>query len=213
MRYIKTFERFTKVAFHGYLMDPKDMKLTDCEIEWSSGKTEGCPNFSDEPKITPEDERIATEYLNQDLDSDGQKDIETLIAYSRGGAILMQSVAKGATLPKILYMVAPAWLRAWPTIELMGDEIKGAKGYIIHGGKDDKVPLIHSVILSQKSGLPLYVFPERNHINILKHKDDISGGIEVKNHDELLKVLPDWGKGSSTPEQVDMQYQISSGIK
>jgi hypothetical protein len=213
MRYIKTFERFAKVAFHGYLMEPEQMKLPDCEIEWSPGKTEGCPSFSDEPKITPEDERIATEYLNQDLDSDGQKDIETLIAYSRGGAILMQSVAKGATLPKILYMVAPAWLRAWPTIELIGDEIKGAKGYIIHGGKDDKVPLIHSVILSQKSGLPLYVFPERNHINILKHKDDISGGIEVKNPDELLKILPDWGKGSSTPEQVDKQYKISLEIK
>ena len=45
MRYIKTFERFTKVAFHGYLMDPKDMKLTDCEIEWSPGKTEGCHSF------------------------------------------------------------------------------------------------------------------------------------------------------------------------
>ena len=213
MRYIKTFERFAKVAFHGYLMEPAQMKLPDCEIEWIPGKTEGCPSFSDEPKITPEDERIATEYLNQDLDNDGQKDIETLIAYSRGGAILMQSVAKGATLPKILYMVAPAWLKAWPTIELMGDEIKGAKGYIIHGGKDDTVPLKHSVILSQKSGLPLYVFPERNHINILKHKDDISGGIEVKNLDELLKILPDWGKGSSTFEQVDMQYQISLGIK
>ena len=213
MKYLKTFELFSKVAFHGYLMDPKDMKLSDCLIEWSPGKTEGCPSFSDELKITKEDEKIASEYLNQDLDNDGKKDIETLIAYSRGGAILMQSVQKGATLPKILYMVAPAWLRCWPTVNLKGDEIKGSKGYIIHGGKDDKVPLKHSVILSKMSGLPLYVFPEKNHISILKHKDDSSGGIEVKNIDKLLEILPDWGKGNSTPEEVDKQYKISLEIK
>jgi len=206
MKYLKTFERFNKVAFHGYLMDPEDMKLPECEIEWSPGKSEGCPSFSDELKITPEDEKIASEYLNQ-------KDIETLIAYSRGGAILMQSVAKGAAIPKILYMVAPAWLRGWSTINLKGDEVKGSQGYIIHGGKDDKVPLKHSVILSKMSGLPLYLFPERNHISILEHKDNTSGGIEVKNIDKLLEILPDWGKGNSTPDEVDKQYKISLEIK
>ena len=206
MKYLKTFERFNKVAFHGYLMDPEDMELPECEIEWHPGKSEGCPNFSDEQKITQDDEKLAIEYLNQ-------KDIDTLIAYSRGGAILMQSVAKGAAIPKMLYMVAPAWLRGWSTINIKGDEVKGSKGYIIHGGKDDKVPLKHSVILSKMSGLPLYVFPERNHISILKHKDNISGGIEVKNTDKLLEILPDWGKGNSTPEEVDKQYKISLEIK
>jgi hypothetical protein len=125
----------------------------------------------------------------------------------------MQSVAKGAAIPKILYMVAPAWLRGWSTINLKGDEVKGSQGYIIHGGKDDKVPLKHSVILSKMSGLPLYVFAERNHISILKHKDNTSGGIEVKNIDKLLEILPDWGKGNSTPEEVDKQYKISLEIK
>jgi hypothetical protein len=48
-------------------------------------------------------------------------------------------------------MVAPAWLRGWSTINLKGDEIKGSKGFIIHGGKDDNVPLKHSVILSKMS--------------------------------------------------------------
>jgi hypothetical protein len=202
MIYLKTFERFNKVAFHGWKMEPQDMKLPECEIEWEPGKEKGCPNFSDEAKITKEDEKLAIEYLNQ-------KDVDTLIAYSRGGAILIQSVAKGAALPDNLYMVAPAWLRGWSTISLKGDEIKGAKGFIIHGGKDDNVPLKHSVILSKMSGLPLYVFPDQNHINILKHKDNTSGGIEVKNLDELLKVLPDWGQGKYTQEEVDKQYKIS----
>jgi hypothetical protein len=45
MIYLKTFERFNKVAFHGWKMEPKDMKLPECEIEWGPGKEKGCPNF------------------------------------------------------------------------------------------------------------------------------------------------------------------------
>jgi hypothetical protein len=56
------------------------------------------------------------------------------------------------------------------------------------------------------------IFPEKNHISILKHKDDSSGGIEVKNLDELLKILPDWGQGESTQEEVDKQYKICRSI-
>lgn len=204
MRYIKTFEKFNKVAFHGYLQEPEDMKLPECELDWTPGEQKGCPNFSDERKITKEDEKLAIEYLEQTID--------TLIAYSRGGAILLQSVAKGAELPKNIYLVAPAWLRGWTTITLKGDEIKGANGVIIHGGKDDKVPLKHSAILSKMSGLPLYVFPECNHINILKHKDNVIGSSKVKNLDELIKALPDWGENNSTPEDVDKQHYISTLI-
>jgi pimeloyl-ACP methyl ester carboxylesterase len=203
MRYLKTFESFNKVAFHGYMMDPDDMQLPECELEWTPGKDGGCPSFSDSPKITKEDENLAIKYLDQ-------KDINTLIAYSRGGAILIQSVAKGAELPKKLYLVAPAWLRGWTTVQLKGDEITGANGYIIHGGKDDKVPLKHSAILSKMSGLPLYVFPDCDHVNILKHKDDISGGLEAKNIDELIEALPDWNEKSPTPEELDKQYYIST---
>lgn len=203
MRYLKTFETFNKVAFHGYKMDPDDMKLPECELEWTPGKDTGCPSFSDEPKITKEDEDLAIKYLDQ-------KDINTLIAYSRGGAILIQSVAKGADLPKELYLVAPAWLRGWTTIQLKGDEIKGANGAIIHGGKDDKVPLKHSAILAKMSGLPLYVFPECGHINILKHKDDVTGGILVKNLDNLIKALPDWGEKLPTEKEIDKQHYIST---
>jgi hypothetical protein len=88
--------------------------------------------------------------------------------------------------------------------------VTGANGYIIHGGKDDKVPLKHSAILSKMSGLPLYVFPDCDHVNILKHKDDISGGLEAKNIDELIEALPDWNEKSPTPEELDKQYYIST---
>ena len=38
MIYLKTFERFNKVAFHGWKMEPQDMKLPECEIEGEPGK-------------------------------------------------------------------------------------------------------------------------------------------------------------------------------
>jgi hypothetical protein len=93
MRYLKTFESFNKVAFHGYMMDPDDMQLPECELEWTPGKDSGCPSFSDSPKITKEDENLAIKYLDQ-------KDINTLIAYSRGGAILAmcKAVSEGKNL-------------------------------------------------------------------------------------------------------------------
>lgn len=206
MKFLQTFEKFTKVAFHGYKMEPEDMQLKDCEVEWVPGSSKGCPDFSDEPKISQEDERLAIEYLEQQ--------IGTLIAYSRGGAILLQSISKGADLPEKIILVAPAWKRQWPTVELSGNEIKGSDGFIIHGGKDDKVPLKHSVMLSKNSGLPLYVQPDCNHINILKYKDTTEGlkKIDDKSIDNLLKVLPDWGTGNSKPEQVESQYQIIKDI-
>lgn len=207
MRYLKTFESFGKSAFHGYLMEPEDMRVPNCNTEWTPDSKEdiGCPDFTDENPIPDEDEILAKEFL--------EEGVEFLIAYSRGGAIFIQSIAEGSPLPEEVYLVAPAWLRGWTTEELRGDEIKGARGVIIHGGKDDKVPLRHSAILSKMSGLPLYVFPECNHVNILKHKDDVSGGIRVKNPEELVEILPDWGKGTSTPEEVERQYKISLGSK
>lgn len=207
MRYLQTFEKFNKVAFHGYLMNPKDMKLPECEIEWKPGSNIGCPSFSDAPKITQEDEKTAIEYLNQE-------EIGTLIAYSRGGAVLLQSLTKGAELPERVYLVAPAWKRKWSTVELTGAEIKGANGFIIHGGKDNKVPVAHSVLLSKMSGLPLYVYPECDHVNILKYKDNIEGAIKIdqKSLDDLLSKLPDWGEDVSKPEQVTKQYQIIKEI-
>lgn len=203
MRYLKTFEAFGKSAFHGYLMEPEDMRVPNCNTEWTpdSGEDVGCPDFTDEKPIPDEDEILAKEFL--------EEGVEFLIAYSRGGAIFIQSIAEGSPFPEEVYLVAPAWLRGWTTEELRGDEIKGARGVIIHGGKDDKVPLRHSAILSKMSGLPLYVFPECNHVSILKHKDDVSGGIRVKNPEELVEILPDWGKGASTPEEVERQYRIS----
>ncbi len=208
MKHLKKFENFDKVAFHGFLMTPQKMRLPSCEIEWKdSSQDTGCPKFSDSMNITDEDEEKAISYLDEE-------DIGEIVGYSRGGAILMQAIYKGAKDPKSVCMVAAAWKRKWSTITLKGNELKGIEGFVIHGGKDDKVPLKHSVILALNSNLPLYVFPEANHVNILKYTDNETDGILVdkKKMTELLESLPDWGTGVADRKQIEQQYSISKTL-
>jgi len=208
MKHLKKFENFDKVAFHGFLMTPQKMRLPSCEIEWKdSSQDTGCPKFSDSMNITDEDEEKAISYLDEE-------DIGEIVGYSRGGAILMQAIYKGAKDPKSVCMVAAAWKRKWSTVTLKGNELKGIDGFVMHGGKDDKVPLKHSVILALSSNLPLYVFPECNHVNILKHTDDETTGILVdrKKMSEILKSLPDWGTGVANRKEIELQYSISKEL-
>jgi hypothetical protein len=187
-------------------MKPQDMRVDTCNIEWTSPDQDtGCPAFSDSTSITKEDIEKAITYLNEE-------NLKTLIAYSRGGAVLLQSLSMGAKKPPTVYLVAPAWNRQWPTVSLSGSEISG-NGAIIHGGSDNIVPLKHSVLLSKKSGMPLYVFPELNHVNILKNKENPTSGISVKDLDGALDILPDWGKsGKATVEELKIQEEFVSNL-
>ncbi len=152
-----------------------------------------------------EDIEKAILYLNEETPN-------TLIAYSRGGAILLQALAMGAKKPDTVYLVAPAWNRQWPTVSLTGSEISG-NGAIIHGGSDNIVPLKHSVMLAKESGMPLYVFPGLNHVNILKNKDNPTSGIQLKDFKTALDVLPDWGKtGKATDEELKIQEEFVNTI-
>ena len=195
-----------KGAFHGFGMKPKDMRVDTCNVEWtSSDQDTGCPAFSDSTKITEEDITKAIEYLNEEK-------LKTLIAYSRGGAILLQALSMGAKKPSTVYLVAPAWNRQWPTVSLTGGEVNGS-GAIIHGGSDNIVPLKHSVMLSKASGMPLYVFPGMNHINILKNKDNPTSGILLKILEDAMGVLPDWGaSGKATEEELTIQTDFVNNI-
>jgi hypothetical protein len=195
-----------KGAFHGFGMKPQDMRVDTCNIEWTSPDQDtGCPAFSDSTSITKEDIEKAITYLNEE-------NLKTLIAYSRGGAVLLQALSMGAKKPPTVYLVAPAWNRQWPTVSLSGSEISG-NGAIIHGGSDNIVPLKHSVLLSKNSGMPLYVFPELNHVNILKNKENPTSGISVKDHDGALDILPDWGKsGKATVEELKIQEEFVSNL-
>lgn len=195
-----------KGAFHGFGMKPQDMRVDTCNTEWTTPDQDtGCPAFSDSTKITNEDIEKAITYLNEE-------DLKTLIAYSRGGAILLQALSMGASRPSTVYLVAPAWNRQWPTVTLNGSEVAGT-GAIIHGGSDNIVPLQHSVLLAKNSGMPLYIFPGLNHINILKNKDNPTSGTQLKDFNKALDILPDWGKtGKATDEQLKIQEDFVSTL-
>jgi hypothetical protein len=95
---------------------------------------------------------------------------------------------------------------------LTGSEVSG-NGAIIHGGSDNIVPLKHSVLLAKNSGMPLYVFPGLNHINILKNKDNPTSGTSLKDLNGALDILPDWGKsGKATDEQLKIQEEFVSTL-
>ena len=56
--------------------------------------------------------------------------------------------------------------------------------------------------------MPLYIFKDRGHINILKHKLSTAGGtlISGKALKDALSQLPDWGaERDGTPEEVKQQ--------
>ena len=165
-------------AFHGYGMEPEEMRVAGCDPpagseghgwadkQWSvDDKGKGCPDFSHDRGIdfNHPDIKQAVEYLDNIMDS-GDK----LIAYSRGGAIAVAALSLSKNQPRVTF-VAPAWKRGWvngienPTY---------SNGVIVHGTKDKFVPIWHSAQLSLNTGMPLYAFEGNGHINILKYKTD-----------------------------------------
>ena len=159
-------------AFHGAGMKSTQMRVSpQCDTvpdddQWQA-EEEGCPQFSDEKGISADHPDIveAIEFLNNVRP-------EHLIAYSRGGAVALLALANSQHSPSVTF-VAPAWKRGW----VNGIESPSySNGIIIHGTADEKVPLSHSAELSLRTGMELYVFDGRGHIDILKHKNDPQSG-------------------------------------
>lgn len=204
-------------AFHGYKMDPTKMRVKDCEQgepsaenpsnQWTTGE-KGCPRFTDDKDIDEEHEDIVEALVF--LENVRPK---TLIAYSRGGAVASAALQKSQHKPEVKF-VAPAWKRGWVKNNPIAPS--GLKGSIVHGTRDNAVPLRHSFELAKETGLPLYVAPEANHINILKLKDNPEKGLRVPPNiiDLGLKQLPEWKNGTmGTEDQVENQHQFISRLK
>jgi len=195
-------------AFHGFKMKPTQMRVSpQCDTppgddQWQTGE-KGCPQFTNERGISQNHPDIieAIEFLNNVKPSG-------LIAYSRGGAIAFAALARSDHSPKVTF-VAPAWKRGW----VSGMTPNYSNGVIIHGMADEAVPLKQSFELAQITGMPLYVFPNKKHISILKDKDSPISGIQVS--PEALKAglnnLPEW-KGLGTPSEVTNQHRIAMEI-
>ena len=175
-------------AFHGFKMKPMQMRVSpQCDTppndnQWQAGE-KGCPQFTNDRNISHDHEDIvqAIEFLNNVKP-------DHLIAYSRGGAVALPALSKSQHFPQVTF-VAPAWKRGW----VRGIENPTySNGGIIHGTDDEHVPLAHSAELSLRTGMPLYVFPNMNHINILKYKNEPQSGrlFTQKEKEELVNEVP-----------------------
>lgn len=202
-------------AFHGYKMDPVKMRVPACDKgdnpsnpsdQWESNE-EGCPKFTDDRNIGDdhEDAVEAVSFIENVKPS-------RLIAYSRGGAVASLALNKSQHKPELIF-VAPAWKRDW----VDGNPLppSGLKGVIIHGTKDNAVPLRHSFEMAAATGMPLYVVPEKNHISVLKHKEEPEAGLPISPRalEAGLKELPEWTSGLGSEEEVEKQHQFIEKIK
>ena len=173
-------------GFHGWKMTPESMRMPG-------------PEFSDKKPIPEEDVDEAVDYLEEVHPG-------VLVAYSRGGAVAMLALReyKGAK-PRVIY-VAPAWQRGWARVHP-----PNTSGVILHGDKDNAVPLQHSCELADETGLPLRVVEDRNHVTILKDKENPNAGKLVPRPmvQECVKTMPDWGQsGRGAPDEVKQQEEF-----
>ena len=178
------------VGFHGFRMTPQQMRMPG-------------PQFSDSKPVSSEDIEEAADYLEEVHPG-------LLVAYSRGGAVAMLAIRESGVKPKVIW-VAPAWQRGWANVSP-----PSTSGVILHGDKDNSVPLQHSCQLAQKTGLPLRVVPDRNHISILKDKTNQGAGVLVPRNrvNECVQEMPDWGSsGHGSKQDVEKQQEFARSLK
>lgn len=202
-------------AFHGYKMDPTKMRVNSCNQgeaaanpnnQWETGDP-GCPKFTDDRGIDSghEDALEAVEFIENVKP-------QKLIAYSRGGAMASLALNQANHKPEVLF-VAPAWKRGW----VSGNPLPpgGLNGSIVHGTRDNAVPLRQSFELADATGLPLYVAPDKNHVNILKYKENPESAVLVPSAviQKGLEELPEWESGLGSDEQVEAQHQFIEKLK
>ena len=178
------------VAFHGWKMSPEKMRMPG-------------PHFTDRKPIPLEDVEEAIDYLEEARPG-------VLVAYSRGGAVAMLALQEADVRPKVLW-VAPAWRRGWAR-----GKPPAGNGVILHGDRDDAVPLQHSCELSKATGNPSGSCPIGSHVSILKDKTNPNAGIPVPREkvQECIETLPDWGtSGKGSREDVERQQAFTRSLE
>ena len=208
---VRINEEVSLAAFHGWKMKSTQMRVKpQCETppndnQWDTDE-EGCPQFTNDKGIglSHEDVIEAVEFINNVKP-------KKLIAYSRGGAMMVAALNKGIKFKPEITFVAAAWKRGW--VSGLNPSI-GNVGVIIHGTRDAAVPLRQSFELANSTGMKLFVFPGYSHVNILKFKTSPTSGLPVSSEilAQGLKELPDWGEGKSNKEMLASQMEVSKKI-
>ncbi len=151
-------------GFHGKGGSPKQLfghlsDHPDLSNNWTVNQRYGNPHFTNTGTVSPGEIELAHRFLTLEKPTN-------LIAYSRGGSILCQTLNQHPDTPigQVIFLAA-AWKRFWGEQKLVAPVVK--EGLIIHGALDGRVPLKWSVKLSQLTGLPLVILYNLDHIGRL----------------------------------------------
>tara|TARA_Y100001970_G_scaffold271481_1_gene366860 strand:- start:21907 stop:23763 length:1857 start_codon:yes stop_codon:yes gene_type:complete len=190
-------------TFHGNLWPPEKVGLPG-------------PEFDDEVAVTEDDLNDAEQWL-KDWEPD------TIVAYSRGSAVLHKLAAeRDVQLPKITYIAPAAKRDKWGTKGISAPSVSGTA---VASSGDGAVPVKQVCQIAQEAGVELRVVPgkfksddwesegRKNHIRVLKHKDSPSSAGKAMDLSSCLSSdLPDWGSGIADKETLEKQIQISNEL-
>lgn len=182
-------------AFHGFKFGPELMGIPG-------------PEFDDTQRVTDEDVDDAEMWLNM-------YDPSELVAFSRGSAVLHQSIQDNPDLyqevPPITY-VSPAALRQWTDADIPPGP-PGSK--VIHSIGDNIVPFKQGCQVADRSGSRMIATPGKgdgkDHVRALKYRMS-PGGVEIDPSSCATDPgLPDWGKTNyASPEELSQQMKVGN---
>lgn len=170
------------------------------------------PRFEDDVEVSKGDLKHAANWLTK-------YEPDEIVAYSRGSAVLHKLASENPeiALPKITYIAPAAKRDAWGAKDLPAPKVKGKA---IASSGDGAVPVKQVCQIAKEAGVPVYVVDGvyksddkkkeglKNHVRILKYKDENTPGKELDVDKCLASELPSWGSGLADAETLEKQEQI-----
>ena len=171
------------------------------------------PQFDDGVAVTAGDLDDAEAYLDE-------HDPDKLVAFSRGSAVFNKFADEHPDydLPPEVTYIAPAAKRdKWGTQQIQSPSVSGRA---IASSGDGAVPVKQVCQVAKEAGMPAYVVPgkfktddwesegRKNHIRVLKHKNDSAPGKPLDVDACINSDLPDWGSGYADKETLEQQIYI-----
>lgn len=173
------------------------------------------PRFDDDAPVSKDDLDDAEAWLNE-------FEPDRIIAYSRGSAVLHKLASeRDVKLPEITYVAPAAKRDQWGTKAISAPSVSGRA---IASSGDGAVSVKQVCKISDEAGVPMYIVPGKfsgedrrkeslkNHIRVLKHKDEKSPGKQIDVGACLSSDLPDWGTGIASDEDLEKQIEISKEL-
>jgi hypothetical protein len=173
------------------------------------------PRFDDDAPVSEEDLDDAEEWLKE-------FEPDRIIAYSRGAAVLHRLASeRDIEIPEVTYVAPAAKRDAWGTKGISAPKVSGRA---IASSGDSNVSVKQVCKIADEAGVSMYIVPGKfksgdrgreglkNHIRVLRHKDDKNPGKQIDVAACLASDLPDWASGVASDEDLEKQIEISKEL-